>query len=535
MKVIELIEKRNSYGFGNRIKDEWFEEVAHSNKDRVAIILTESTLSKYTGENKESVVTIREKYNLSGMFDIGNPLPNTNVKLVLYVFDKKPVEKIAIGVYQESITRKRTRNNEEIVWNKLYPIEYCEYIEAIDNWFSTGIIPEDTDYYEFNNIEKSMLKPDIYVPKRYTKKVYAIFDAIKNEKVLSLKDAVDIIIPRPDENKKNRAEHYACFNEEYPLTFKKTIEGINTDSPIRKNDIIFMDLNHMTLVDTDPDREIHVSPNVYILRPKQDMSPYYLYLYLKSDTARIILDSFEMGSVYKRIKRQDLSNIPVVQPVLGMEEQYYEAFKLQYYRANNIIEFIPQNKALNVQHRLEKLSAPKINDIISEEWAKKIQVCKKDAMKKFLEADIHELNICYRNKAYKATIILAGSILEAILIDWLIEIKGGEVDYFKKRYTVKAPVWDNKKKCYKKDKNGDILYKDKDADLKDYINEVEKLAKPKWMKAHDAHIIRDRRNWVHAKLCMKDDVVINEKTCREVIDYLIEVIKTRGIEVKNNL
>ena len=50
-------------------------------------------------------------------------------------------------------------------------------------------------------------------------------------------------------------------------------------------------------------------------------------------------------------------------------------------------------------------------------------------LRSFLRADIKELNTCYSNGAYKAAIILAGSILEAVLIDWFSEIK--HTNYFR--------------------------------------------------------------------------------------------------------
>ena len=81
-----------------------------------------------------------------------------------------------------------------------------------------------------------------------------------------------------------------------------------------------------------------------------------------------------------------------------------------------------------------------------------------------------------------------------------------------------------------RDRNGNILYYDKEAGLSDYINEIKVLAKPKWMKADEAHQIREKRNLVHAKLCMSESKGINEDTCREVILYLKEVIETRGIK-----
>lgn len=42
-------------------------------------------------------------------------------------------------------------------------------------------------------------------------------------------------------------------------------------------------------------------------------------------------------------------------------------------------------------------------------------------------------------------------------------------------------------------------------------------------------IIFLERNLFHAKLCMSYISDINERTCRKVIQYLKEVIETRGI------
>lgn len=130
-------------------------------------------------------------------------------------------------------------------------------------------------------------------------------------------------------------------------------------------------------------------------------------------------------------------------------------------------------------------------------------------LENFIKNDIKELNICFKNKAYKATLALAGSILEAFLIDWLSEIHGK--DYSKVDYE----VWDIHKNAPKR------------AELVDYINAIKEIKKPKWMKeARKSHDIRKKRNLIHAKLCLKSDE-INEKVCEQVIDYLKDIFKTR--------
>ena len=155
----------------------------------------------------------------------------------------------------------------------------------------------------------------------------------------------------------------------------------------------------------------------------------------------------------------------------------------------------------------------KIEDILNIETANKIRLFDEEKVCSFLTSDLKELNDCFKVKAYKATLILAGSILEAVLIDWLSDIKG--VNYFEKDYMVT-------------DRRTGRL---KRADLVDYINEIEYIERPHWMEeASKAHKIRKKRNLVHAKLCIKSDE-INEEVCKQVIDYLKDVLKTRGVQL----
>ena len=66
-------------------------------------------------------------------------------------------------------------------------------------------------------------------------------------------------------------------------------------------------------------------------------------------------------------------------------------------------------------------------------------------------------------------------------------------------------------------KNGEVLMRR--ADLFDYIEAIGEFKIPPWDNYHIAHRIRDKRNRVHARVCIREDDV-NEESCREVIDYL---------------
>ena len=86
-----------------------------------------------------------------------------------------------------------------------------------------------------------------------------------------------------------------------------------------------------------------------------------------------------------------------------------------------------------------------------------------------------------------------------------------------------------KAKKEKKAKNYDYEPK-----LADYISEIKDLGYPSWMdnKTREkfgkrATHIREKRNLVHAKLCLRECEKLDDKLCREVIEYLKEVVRIR--------
>lgn len=109
-----------------------------------------------------------------------------------------------------------------------------------------------------------------------------------------------------------------------------------------------------------------------------------------------------------------------------------------------------------------------------------------------MKEDIQELDICYASGAYKATLILSGSILEAFLLDWLSEIDGR--NYFEEPYKIKVRKEDGTYRWEKKEQ------------LNVYIEQIKELEKPDWMEPSEkAHFIRESRNSVHAKVCLKKE------------------------------
>ncbi len=108
---------------------------------------------------------------------------------------------------------------------------------------------------------------------------------------------------------------------------------------------------------------------------------------------------------------------------------------------------------------------------------------------------------------YSATILM-GSVLEAFLIDWLCEIDGK--DYFSEDYTVIDKRYNHPRR----------------ADLKDYIDEIQRK-RPDWISgAKKATEIRKKRNLVHARLYIAEGE-ISQDICYEMLQNLEAIINNR--------
>jgi hypothetical protein len=69
-----------------------------------------------------------------------------------------------------------------------------------------------------------------------------------------------------------------------------------------------------------------------------------------------------------------------------------------------------------------------------------------------------------------------------------------------------------------------------------YIDQIKEIERPDWMDSSEkAHFIRKSRNSVHAKVCLKEEIDINEETCSKVISYLTEIINSRMEKRKKEL
>jgi hypothetical protein len=517
ISIKELLKKRANYPLSKN-GDNWLDEVlSDETKDEVWLITVSSSLLSM--ENINSREQITAKYFVAGSYNLGTPYINTGVRMELLHLTKECRDKMDVSIYKGQMFIAGFRKGKNIdnlfALPERYSAKYEKYIDGLEKWINGGDMPEDDSMgeYEYNSVNLSNVSEARINPEFFSKKAMEVRKFLQQEELVRLGDVAEIIMPRPIGEEVGKVVRSRDLK--YPFEVNGIQEKQITNVTIKKNDILLPmigDINPFLVAD-DVNDTIYVDHHILVLRCKE-VQPEYLFLYLNSEVCQTIIDSQNMGGLITRITRKIAEEIPVIIPTKDENDYCTQAYLLTHPEKRSY-----QSKDYNTgvndywkdlqQNQIKK--AEKVEDILSMEILQKMKVHSTNQLQDMLQEDWKELNDCFRVKAYKATLILAGSILEAVLIDWLSEIKGE--DYFVNDYMVTTP-------------NG----REKRADLIDYIKEIKYIEYPEWInEAEKAHEIRKKRNLVHAKLGINSDE-INEETCRMVIGYLKDVISTRGVE-----
>lgn len=494
LKIIKEVETRK-FTFNDDMSDinDNLKEILDSSKEpNVFYVGTSNFVLNYYKNNPST------EWKIKNIFQLGYPyrfleseknkdLQKTITRAILkdkywmlFEFTKRDFENIIIGFNDINTNRFSFKYyeeegpvpSEEMV-NKYfgkpllkedYPYSY--YFNLINYVIETGMAPEITEEEYKNHLItfNSVPKKNLYLKyldylSRYKKSVTDDFGfPLKNEKLLPIKSFVRVI--------------------------RNDSKNSNVILP-RENDVITRGL-YIDDLTSSLDRTIQVATGKenenykYILRTF-DVNPYFLWALLDSDFIQdFCLSEFECFW-------DELIEVPIDDLVCFIPEEINESlFKKMY-------EIAKQTK-LSVHNKLENNEKSSFFD---------------SNAKQIILKDLTELRLCFKAKAYKATIILAGSILEAFLIDWLSEIDG--INYFNQNLMI------HNKRTGTEER----------ADLIDYIDRIQALKKSSWNDAaKKATEIRKKRNLIHAKLYI-NDCDISKETCTEVINYLEYIVNTR--------
>lgn len=448
----------------------------------------------YFNSGRKRVREIKKEWHLSCAIDLGRVLPDASIRFTLFGLSRMRNDHIAIA---------RWLGKESAGVSSIQSDDFNRYLAACEQVVNTGIVPHDSTFAEYAVLDESTLIDTRWDPGFYQRKYRELRCMLEKENVVPLSELAEIHIARSPAGHARTAQAVPTLRASdiaFPFSPDTVQLGPGSNVELETGDVVLSMMGdaNRALVYTG-DGGTFAGSNLAVLRTAHGVSPEYLCLYLSSNLARDIAASLKMGFCVPRIMPKDLQEFPVILP--NLDESYY---RTEYEKLSH-----PNKRDYIPLERLKTGQPTDIESILDAEYARKVQAHNEKQLREFLQSDIHELNTCFANGAYKAAIVLAGSILEAVLIDWLSEIHGK--NFFNSRYRIKL-------------KNGNT----KDATLENMIDEIEELEKPDWAEeAKCAHKIKYMRNRIHADLCIRTQDV-NEQAARMVIECLDKVLRTRG-------
>lgn len=499
MKKIEaLLNERKEYPVGAKTQNKnQIDYVLHrigDDTEKAYLILPSFFLQKGIGDVKEIKELIFETYNLSAIIGLGKIWESyTSIQFNLIVLSKE--EKSEIFICEEPEGKAFSANGEisesGLIENQVITENYKGYLEKVEDYLTeenesqlNGFKIKQTDF------DKEKFYLEYYLP-RYKE----LDEKLAKENTLQLLNLAEIIIPRfiKEEGKVLRV---GSFN--YPLEIHKLPIGRRGKDELRKGDILISRIgNSKSYLVAQELKEVYPTIHTYILRvTSEKVSPEYLYLFLQSEVAKKYVLRNSTGSVLSHINKKDLEKLPIIIPQKETLSKSKEVFETLYLKPK-------ENKAIDKINDL-LFSPKKIKKPIQEEFVdellEKIKSTKLALIKEIVEADFKEIKKCVNQEAYKATVILCGSILEAVLLDWLSDIK--KRNYLRER---------------------------EDLSFFDMIKEMEKTGVFDRKLTNYAHKVRDYRNLVHPKKMLREEIELNSEIVIDMIWKLKKILEKRDL------
>jgi|SRR5690554_406336 len=497
MIITKLISNRISFPFGDRTQNkndiDYILSNINNNSDSILLILPSHYFQKGIREVKEIRNLILENHFLYGIFGLGKLLfPFSSIDFSIFIFNKKELNyfkiinhpKCKVCVSGTKVTDLNSLNKRKLTQSY---IEHLTFVEAVLG--NEGLESEKLYKVPYNDLSENKIYINYYLPENKV-----ILDKLANEKTISLIDLAEIYKPIL-ENKEGKV--IGIRNFKYPLSIDKLLLSKKTNIKLRKGDILIGIINDIKpYLITEDYTDLTASQYTFVVRSTSNkISPEYLYLYLQSEIFEKYILKNMSGDVSKKISYDSVCNLPIIIPSKASVKLSKKVFEKLFLRIDNKVEEI--NDLL--------FSKRKINTQIQEEFInellQKISSTKLKLIKDIIDQDFKEIKTCIENKAFKASAILCGSIFEAILLDWLSEIK-------KENYLIKK----DEVTLYEMIK----IMKDAyifDSTLESY-----------------AHFIRIKRNLVHPKNALSPKAnELNAEIVKDMIWKLQKILEKRNL------
>lgn len=511
----QLYERRSRYPLGvssaanhdnmHDIKYIYDEIEQQSGSDFLFLLLLNEHLDKLQLKNVREY--LEANFNMVGVFGVGDILyPVTSVKFTLYVFSKSKPQKIWFGELLDgnhpfrsskirAVSRLSSSDMLEVPYGELESY-FGKYLESID----LAIHGDKKDDYIHSAyrlfgvvIDRLQYRTsvDFYKPELIEAEA-----KLAHEEVVRLGDIAEII--RPKETPGDQELYSISLKDAgYPLKsdMLRPVRESARVSLVKRNDIVTNTFLRGAFLNLTRRPDLAIANTQLIIRIKDvRFTPAYLAVYLNSERMKAYFTRHKRGATIQQMLVKDLQEFEVVLP----NDQTNHAAEELLSSLNDFDNEKSKLRAIN-KTLFKDVSAPSkpLQNELLAELHQQLQSSKNSLIRDLFDVDLREIEKCYKANAYKACLVLCGSLLEALVLDWLSEVEGK--DYFS------------------------------EPEITELRHLITKLHKANALTVHEqqfANEIRKRRNLIHPKNYIVN-TPIHKEICEEVMQKLRPLVAKR--------
>lgn len=441
---------------------------------------------------------IEKNHHLVGVFDIGQIFqPLTGVKFYLYAFSRAEPHMVWFGELLNGYKPFGKRTHDLAHSHGMFP-EYAEpkghfieYLSSID----LAVSDNKKDDYIANSYRMfgvDLAKVGDRTSVEYYRPEFIELEAkYAHEETVRLGDIADLIHPNEVNPGDVKLFTVKLASANYPLRPDALIEvrANARVSGVKKGDIVTNKFLNSAYLNLTNRQDLAIANTQIIIRlHDRRFNNAYVTTYLNSERMKVYFERRKQGVTMPMLSKKDLADFEVVIPTDRTNLAAKNALSTlgEFATVGERIKAIDQL----LFQRNPLLDKPLQNELLAELFSQ-LQTTKNIQVRELFELDLHEIEKCYKAGAYKASLVLCGSLLEALVLDWLSEVE--QHNYFE-------------------DTNI--------TNLESLINKLRSAERLNQHEAQLAHDIRKKRNLIHPK-----NYIVNSPLEKSVCESVMNDLK----------
>ena len=435
MDIYKIIDDRLKFSngfFDSRNDDlDYVSYTLNEEANETGLIFLKSRIDSPQNNRKFIKDLITSDWYIGGIFDLSSLIsPSSSVKFHFYWLTKNKPENVIFSLFKGEKTYSSAHgigsDFELMLQERVITEPYKQYLDLI-NMLTCGyelsiinkpykefiFFEQHYEILDLNNLSISYYSPEM-IENRLK---------LKQETTQPLSELTDILFPKQIKDKIGKVckpRHLKNLSGCLQSDTEKA-----TDVLIQAGDILVARMGNLnfSLVEHDFAEQVFASNHFIVIRPKNDsINSEFLYLYLKSDTAQKYFLQFETGIMSHLFTKEHVNNLPIIIPDKNVLSNAKSLFQALYKDSNPDRVEIINKELFNTKIPEKPFQKDLIQEILSH-----LQIVKQHFIREVIEGDLSEIDVCINAGAYKSALILSGSVLEGVLLDWLSEID--KVDY----------------------------------------------------------------------------------------------------------